>query len=394
MKQPKVSSVLVAADFSKASGRDFTAGVLRYAREKPNWRITIIQTPEEFTPGRLKDLVTAGLDGILTTMAESPDVHPVLRQLDLPVVLVGSWHDFLKSRNAPYSIAVVDEEEIGASGARHLLSLGRFATFGFVHCPDPLDRQTSVVRKRGFRKELIGHGYDCRSFDHVADGPALERWLRGLRKPAGILAGHDKTAKLVLEACQRVRIRVPGDISVLGIDNDVLVCESVRPTLSSMSIDPEALGFAAAAELARLFRRRTANKQSKQIVKTRIRVVERETTNPVSPAAHLIEKAQEFISANRENPISVKDVVMHLGVSRRLVDLRFRQYAGESVLQAITRTRLEAAAERIRKYPGSISQAIGPLGFADVSYFSAIFKRQFGLSPAAYRKDRRSSARR
>ena len=365
--QTRTLSVLLATDFSRTSGRDFAAGVLRYARDAPRWRLTIAQSPGEFTPMRLKAAAAGGVDGIITTLAESADIRQALRRADVPVVLA-------------------DEEKIGAVGAEHLLSLGRFASFGFVHCPEKRNRLTSVSRKRGFRKALARHGYACRSFDRADDGAALTQWLRSLPKPAGILAGHDRAAKAVLEACLRSGLKVPEKVSVLGIDNDVLLCESVHPSLSSIHIDPESLGFAAASALARHFRRRTAGTQGRQIVSTRIKVVERDSTHHVAPAAHLIEKAVAYIDAHKESAIAVKDVVAHLGVSRRLVDLRFRQYAGETVLQAITRARLDAASARIAKSSGSISQAIRPLDFPDVSWFSALFKRRFGLSPAAWRR--------
>jgi len=180
---------------------------------------------------------------------------------------------------------------------------------------------------------------------------------------------------------------------VLGIDNDVLLCEATRPTLSSLHIDPESLGAAAAGELSRLFRAKAPPKQIRRVVDTRIRVAERESTHPVAPAAHLIEAALAFITQHREEPLSVKDVVRHLGVSRRLVDLRFRQFAGETVLQAITRIRLEEAAARIRKTPGPVSRIARTLGFADISYFTALFGKRFGLSPTAYRSEGKPASR-
>lgn len=56
-----------------------------------------------------------------------------------------------------------------------------------------------------------------------------------------------------------------------------------------------------------------------------LEIVERESTSPLSPAAHLIVLAQDFIAANVTQNISVVDVIVHLGVSRRLTDLCFRE---------------------------------------------------------------------
>ena len=42
---------------------------------------------------------------------------------------------------------------------------------------------------------------------------------------------------------------MPGDVAVLGVDDDPLLCETASPTLSSVEMDVEAAGFAAAAAL-------------------------------------------------------------------------------------------------------------------------------------------------
>lgn len=391
MKRQRQSCVLVVADFSKTSGRDFTAGVLRYARERSNWQLAIVQSPGEFTPARLRSALRDGVCGIITTEAESPEIRDALRKVSVPLVLVGAWHNFLKNVPTPHVLVVVNEERIGATGAEHLVSLGKFASFGFVHCPDKIDRKTSVERKRGFRKFLCERGFPCVSFDRATDVRALDQWIRSLPKPAGILAGYDVTAKMVIESCRRTGVKVPMEVSVLGIDNDILLCESARPTLSSLHIDPESLGYAAADELARLFRTRKSPRFPRRIVDTRIRLSERESTHPVVPAAHLIEKALAFISAHKDEPICVMDVVRHLGTSRRLVDLRFRQFAGESVLQAITSIRLEEAAARIRKSTGPISRIARELAFPDISYFTALFRKRFGLTPTAFRSAGKSA---
>ncbi|MBQ2632462.1 MAG: substrate-binding domain-containing protein [Kiritimatiellae bacterium] len=397
MKNHGTVTIRAAADFSKTSGRDFMAGVLRYMRETAGWRLSIAQSAEEFSPSRIKAAIASGVCGIITSMAEPEAICCALRNAAVPVVLVGCRHDVLKPRQAPYSLACVNEEGIGAKGAEYLLSLGRFATFAYVHCPDELDRTTSVRRKREFRRELQRHDFGLRSFAHVSDADAVGNWLNALPKPAAVLAGHDMTAKAVVEACHRENLAIPDEVSVLGIDNDMLVCESLTPSLSSIDIDLEGLGFAATAELAHLVRMRRRSKRGpgdgtvtrrELVVNTRIRVVERESTHHVTPAMHLIEKAQAYIAANRDCAITVKDVVKHLGVSRRLVDLRFRQYAGETVLQAITKARLAAAAERLRSSHVSVARVVRPLGFRDIPYFSALFRRCYGQSPAVWRNAR------
>src|SRR4029453_10165803 len=80
----------------------------------------------------------------------------------------------------------------------------------------------------------------------------LSRWLKELPKPVGIFAGHDVWALQVVEACRLGGLRVPEDVAVVGVDNDDLICELARPSLSSVVVPAERVGYEAAALLERL----------------------------------------------------------------------------------------------------------------------------------------------
>ena len=54
----------------------------------------------------------------------------------------------------------------------------------------------------------------------------LRTWLQSLPKPCGIFAANDFAADYVLSTCQIMGIRVPDDVAVIGVDNDVTICEN------------------------------------------------------------------------------------------------------------------------------------------------------------------------
>ncbi len=86
----------------------------------------------------------------------------------------------------------------------------------------------------------------------------LGDWLAHLPKPVGIFAANDFMAAQVAAAASRVGLDIPGDIALVGVDNDELLCENTNPTLSSVRPDFRAAGEKAAELLADPTRDRTA----------------------------------------------------------------------------------------------------------------------------------------
>ena len=64
-------------------------------------------------------------------------------------------------------------------------------------------------------------------------------------------------------------------------------------------------------------------------------VIERESTKVRTPSAILVDRAKRFIHSNALQGIDVEDVVKHLKVSRRLVEIRYRAATGETIREAI-----------------------------------------------------------
>lgn len=86
-------------------------------------------------------------------------------------------------------------------------------------------------------------------------------------------------------------------------------------------------------------------------------------------------------------------IAAQLNISLRQL---YRAFAGtESPAARIRRRRLERAAEILaaRSGPGHVERVALECGFASAEYFSRAFRREFGLSPRAYRSAHRDSGR-
>lgn len=79
------------------------------------------------------------------------------------------------------------------------------------------------------------------------------------------------------------------------------------------------------------------------------------------------------------------DVAAHLGVSRTLADLRFRQVYGESMLSMILRLRLEAVKRKLSETELPIGRICASCGFRSDSRAKHLFKERFGVSMRQWR---------
>ena len=84
--------------------------------------------------------------------------------------------------------------------------------------------------------------------------------------------------------------------------------------------------------------------------------------------------------------ITVEDVAKHLGCSRRLADLRFRELQGNSIGKTILTIRLEEAKRLLKSTHDSIDKIAADCGYENTNSLRNLFKRRFGLTMREYRQ--------
>lgn len=102
----------------------------------------------------------------------------------------------------------------------------------------------------------------------------------------------------------------------------------------------------------------------------------------------LIQKCCDYIQSHiYENPTTQKLAeAMHF--SRSYVSHKFKKELGVSINQFIMQERIHAA-ERVLGTDMPLSEIAENLGFASQSHFTEVFKKQTGMTPSQYRKQRR-----
>ena len=394
--QPKKKrTVLVVLRMTGASGRSLLEGVFQYVKRGIHWNVRLMQMPDMLTPSEIAACEHEGIDGIITSeLGTTPETAAALRDTPIPLAVISVPDPILANRTAPTVFVANNEEAIGAEGVRFFRTLGAFNSFGFVQ--NFKGFAWSDLRAKGFCDEVASFGGKSSVFrspfplnmppvDLMADRMALAQWLKRLSKPAAVMADWDWRATQILEICNTEKIKVPSQISVLGVDDDVLLCDFTTPALSSIKPDHEQVGYRAAAELDAIISARYP--RNHRTVLCAIKgIVERESTKPLAPSAVLVKKATDFITKHACEGATVSDVVTAMGVSRSLADLRFKEVNGTTILEALTQRRLDEVIRLLFTTDYPIKRISLSCGFSNIKHLKWLFRKRFGMSMREYRR--------
>lgn len=296
----------------------------------------------------------------------------------------------LNAKRPRTSFSLVDNDAIGVAAAKHFLELGLFASFAYVH--DARVSNWSTERLAGFTRALASKRRQSLVFsDPTVKGDTIDllpreslaRFLNGLPRPAAVFAANDTIAEQVNGICELNGIRVPSQISVLGVDNDELLCTHARPKLSSIEPDFNAAGYSAAEMLDGMMRGRF--KRSRTLRTGVLRVITRGSTAPLTPATRIVSDAVSFIRSRVFDGISSRDVIAHLKISRSLANLRFREIQGESIGDTIIRLRLDEAERLLKETDWPLKRIAAECGYSNPDVFRNLFRSRRGKSMSAFR---------
>jgi LacI family transcriptional regulator len=195
----------------------------------------------------------------------------------------------------------------------------------------------------------------------------------------------------LLEACRKLGLSVPDEVGVIGQHDDHLLCELCDPPLSSVIPNPQQAGYQAAALLDRMM---NAKRAPRAVTKIRpMGVAVRRSTDLVAVGDPRIAAAARFIQAHALEDISVRDVAEAAGVSRTLLERGFRTHLQRSPHEMIQQLRFRRSEKLLRESSLTIGEISERSGFLTAEYFSASFKKQYGVSPSAWRNALRQSYR-
>jgi LacI family transcriptional regulator len=393
-KTPKVALLI---ETSRGYGRALLRGIVRYARLHGPWGFYV--TPGDFEQV-LPRMQSWGGTGIIARI-ETPEVARAILQSGLPAIALDLSEEELRPPHPLCRFSEVASDSRGAArmAAEHLLERG-FRHYAFVGVAG---RVWSDRRQESFSARIREAGYKPHSYESPLarrdrvwerEQPILARWLRELPRPLGLMACNDDRGREVLEACRAGRLRVPDEVAVIGVDNDELLCELADPPLSSVALNAEAGGYRAAALLDRVMRGcargQVRQKRPSRLLVEPLRVVTRRSTDIVALDDPEVAAALHFLHDHAGEPIDVGDLVGHLLISRRSLEIRFRKAIGRTIHQELHRVRMERAKRLLLETELPIPRVAQGAGFASPGYLAQVFRRTMGVTPARYRRQGRT----
>lgn len=355
--------------------RDILRGIRDFAAEQGDWLLRlempgkqIADFLERWSPDGIL-FQSSGLDSLTV---ERLAAHP------------NSIH-VSESPGKPVTRSVgLDNLAIGETAARYLAEREP-ASFGFAGFGD-----ISFSRKRGESfchwLEKSGEEVSVLELDsHPSESEVLQ-WLRELAKPSGVFATHDECALYLSTLCRSDGIEIPGEISLLGVDNDTLICDIAWPQISSIAVPSRKVGWEAANRLNRLLDEEGDSRDPFQDALPPVGVVARQSTDRKRTEDELVNRALIYMESHFRARINIDDVLREIGVSRRLLERKFARHVGRSPHRELLRMRIEEASRLLRECADPLPVIAPQCGFSGANQLVAQFKKEKGMTPGAYRK--------
>jgi LacI family transcriptional regulator len=383
----RIPHILLLVETSFAYGRGVVEGIARYALENGPWSVQFEGRALDTLPPKWMKKWSG--DGIISRTI-SLKAAKMIKETHLPLVeMLGSPKIGIAQVRADFGIAArMACEHFLNSGLRH------FAYFTFFE-----DSYYMNKHRDAFHEVLEERGYECHSFKAPAIKeivsqwderlrPSVIKWLRSLPRPIGIYTPGDTHAVRLLDICRDLKIAVPEDMAILGVGNDPVICETLRPSLSSIDLDARRIGY----EAAKLLDRKMAGKQANEIILVPpSHIAVRQSTDLMVIDDADVVQAMRFIRDNACLGIDVSHVAEEVGISLSVLERRFRKHLERTPKAEILRIQIEHAKKLLAQTDKSCASVAKNCGFNSLTYFTCAFHREVGKTPNTYRKTHRLS---
>lgn len=377
----KQIAVLVETDSS--AGCRLIRGIANFAERHAQWHLLLDPRDHEHRSALPDGWQGHGIVARVTSLKQLEQ----LKARRLPLVNI----DDVIDPPAGVASVITDEAALAEMAFAHLLDRGfrRFAYFA----PPSLD----YSKRRGvaFAERVEAAGYRCavykpgyragRRLGWAERLKRVERWIRTLPQPIGVLAVDANRGRQLAEICHLSGVRVPDDVAVLAGSLDELLCDVSTPPLSSVNVASERIGHDAAQLLDALMKGHEAPRAPIAIPPRGVQ--SRQSTDLLAIDDEEIVDALRYIRTHACRGIIVEDILRQVPISRRSLEIQFRKFLGRSPAREIRRVQLERSRDLLGRRELSITEVALACGFANATRFGVAFKKDTGKTPHSFRKE-------
>lgn len=213
----------------------------------------IMVADTEGETGRIAEVAevffSRGVDALMLATGGLVDTEPPDSFFALPSVLANCTDT--KGRA---SAVIADEAGGSVQAVQHLLDLGHR---NITLLAGTEDSPATAPRRDGFHTALSGNGVRARvapcGWDIDEGHHTVSQLLDQAEPPTAVLASNDRTAVGALLAAAHHGLRVPEDLSVVGVDDQPHVAANVVPALTTVALPHRQIGMRAMEVLLQRF---------------------------------------------------------------------------------------------------------------------------------------------
>ena len=375
---PLTVSVLV--DTSTSWGRRLIRGVTNYATKHGPWHLCVEESgvkEQLHLPAEWKG------DGVIARVSNER-LYDELKSSGIPVINVSG----IQLKEASFPRVTTNYHAGAVLALEHLLDRG-FRNYAYV---GPLQKRYVKRHATAFREAIAQQDLACYEFNYRSELSSMRSWhrriselgdwIQGLPKPIGIFCWATTTGLHVLEACRHRKLAVPDEVSVLGGDDDPLLCESSSPPMSAIVTASEKQGYLAAEYLEKLVRGQNVPQHT---TVDPIEIMTRRSTDALIIEDDELRKAVIYLRQNAYRPISVDEIADSVPMTRRSLERKFKKYYERTPHEEILRLRLARVQTLLAKTDMAIIDLAAEAGFGNSQHMTTVFRKAFGITPLRYR---------
>lgn len=380
-----MARVILLTDFSEEYAKRLLKGIVQYSKEHQPWilcKMPLSYRALHRLEGVLEWAKRWKADGIIGQFYNSDCVN-----LFKESGIVAIAQDF-KSRFAEIPNITGAHRLAGKMGADYFIRKGfkNFAFYGFKNIV------WSRERFEGFKDELARYGMDDNLYEYQNENfreswyyqsNPLIRWLGALPKPAAVMACDDNNALHITEVCRQLKIKIPEEISLLGVDNDESICTLSDPPLSSLDQTVESGGYEAARLMDKLISDPDAPYEDIVVYPTH--VVARQSTDIYATNDKYVAVVLKHIHQHPDKKLSINEMTGLVPLSRRLLEERFKQVTGLPMYRYIMNFRVDKFAKELLETDRPIVEIAAEHDSLDYKNIARAFKQVKGCTPSEFR---------
>lgn len=196
----------------------------------------------------IEELLRRQVDGILYASMFHRELELPRQLADVPTVLLNA------ECTTPGVRWVAPDEVAGGRDAAETLIDAGHRRLGFINNVD--DIPASSGRLDGFRARMRESGISPDSLavvaaetDPIGGYTAAMELLTRAQRPTAIFCFNDRLAMGAYRAAAELGLRIPGDVSIMGFDNQEYVADGIYPGLTTIELPHYDMGVWAAEQL-------------------------------------------------------------------------------------------------------------------------------------------------